>query len=60
MQRFSSVHGYDTEVFGNVEGFLGRAHLAEATCLVLEVYLQHMSGIELKRQWRIRAIIRFR
>ena len=44
------VQGYDTEVFDNVESFLKSAHLAKATCLVLDVQLQHMSGIELKGQ----------
>jgi FixJ family two-component response regulator len=50
VQRVLQVHGYDTEVFDNVEGFLKRAHLAEATCLVLDVHLQDKSGIELRRQ----------
>jgi FixJ family two-component response regulator len=50
LQRVLQVHGYGTEVFDNAEGFLKRAHLAEATCLVLDVQLQHSSGIELRRQ----------
>ena len=50
VQRVLQVHGYDTEVFDSVEGFLKGAHLADATCLVLDVHLQHESGIELRRQ----------
>jgi FixJ family two-component response regulator len=50
VERVLQVHGYDTEVFDDVEGFLKRAHLAAATCLVLDVHLQHTSGIELRRQ----------
>jgi len=50
VQRVLHVHGYDTEVFNSVEGFLKGAHLHEATCLVLDVHLQHESGIELQRK----------
>jgi FixJ family two-component response regulator len=50
VQRVLQVHGFETEVFSSVEGFLEGAHLDEATCLVLDVHLQHMSGIELRRQ----------
>jgi FixJ family two-component response regulator len=50
MQRVLQVHGFDTEVFTSVEGFLEGAHLGEATCLVLDVHLQHKSGIELRHQ----------
>ena len=50
VQRVLHAHGYDTEAFDNIEGFLKRAHLADATCLVLDVHLQHQSGVELRRQ----------
>ena len=50
VQRVLQMHGFATEVFSSVEGFLEGAHLGEATCLVLDVHLQHMSGIELRRQ----------
>ena len=50
VQRVLQVHGFETEVFSSVEGFLEGAHLGEATCLVLDVHLQHRSGIELRRQ----------
>ena len=50
MQRVLQVHGFDTEVFNSVDGFLEGAHLGEATCLVLDIHLQHKSGIELRRQ----------
>jgi FixJ family two-component response regulator len=50
VQRVLQVHGFETEVFSSVEGFLEGAHLDEATCLVLDVHLQPMSGIELRRQ----------
>ena len=50
LQRVLQVHGFDTEAFTSVEGFLKGAHLGEATCLVLDVHLQRKSGIELSRQ----------
>jgi FixJ family two-component response regulator len=50
VQRVLQVHGFETEVFNSVEGFLESAHLGEATCLVLDIHLPHMSGIELRRQ----------
>jgi CheY-like chemotaxis protein len=50
LQRVLQLHGFETEGFSSVEGFLEGAHLDEATCLVLDVHLQHMSGIELRRQ----------
>lgn len=50
VQRVLQVHGFETEVFSSVEGFLEGAHLGEAICLVLDIHLQHMSGVELRRQ----------
>jgi FixJ family two-component response regulator len=50
VQRVLHLHGFETEVFSSAEGFLEGAHLADATCLVLDVHLQHRSGIELRRQ----------
>jgi FixJ family two-component response regulator len=50
VQRVLQVHGYDTEVFNSVEDFLKRAHLEEATCLVLDIHIQHECGIELRRK----------
>jgi FixJ family two-component response regulator len=50
LQRVLQVHGFDTEVFTSVEGFLAGAHLSEAACIVLDVHLQHRSGIDLMHQ----------
>jgi CheY-like chemotaxis protein len=50
VQRVLEFHGFETEVFSSVEGFVEGAHLGDATCLVLDVHLQRMSGIELRRQ----------
>jgi CheY-like chemotaxis protein len=50
VQRVLQVHGFDTQVFNSVDAFITSAHLGEAVCLVLDVHLQHRSGIELERQ----------
>jgi FixJ family two-component response regulator len=50
LQRVLQIHGFATEVFSSVEGFLEGARLAEASCLVLDVHVQYKSGIDLKRQ----------
>jgi FixJ family two-component response regulator len=50
VQRVLQVHGFDTEVFNSGEGFLEGAHLCEASCLVLDIHLPRISGIELRRQ----------
>ena len=50
VERLLRVHGFDAEVFNTVENFLDRARLCDATCLVLDIHLNGMSGIELKRQ----------
>ena len=50
LQRVLQLHGFETEVFSSAEGFLEGAHLDDATCLVLDVHLQNISGIDLRRQ----------
>jgi FixJ family two-component response regulator len=50
VQRVLHLHGFETEVFSSAEGFLEGARLGDAICLVLDVHLQHMSGIDLRRQ----------
>ena len=44
---------FQTEVFASAEDFLAAGHLAESSCLVLDVQLPGISGIEL--QHRLRA-----
>ena len=36
LDRVLKAHGFDTQVFDTVEGFLGGARLSEASCLVLD------------------------
>ena len=50
IERMVKAHGYDAEIFDRVEDFHDRAHLSEATCLVLDINLNGTSGIELRRE----------
>jgi FixJ family two-component response regulator len=56
VERLLKVHGFDTEVFNTVESFLDRTNLCDATCLVLDIHLNGMSGIELRRQLTLSGI----
>jgi FixJ family two-component response regulator len=50
VERLLRVHGFDAEVFNDVEIFLDRANLRDATCLVLDIDLDGISGIELRQK----------
>jgi FixJ family two-component response regulator len=43
-------------VFNTVESFFDRANLCDATCLILDIHLNGMSGIELRRQLTLSGI----
>jgi FixJ family two-component response regulator len=48
--RLLGAHGFDAEVFESAEAFLRRDAAKEAACLVLDIHLGGMSGIELRRR----------
>jgi FixJ family two-component response regulator len=50
LQRLLNVHGFDTEVFTSAEAFLAGEAKTQAMCLVLDIHLGGMSGIELRRR----------
>jgi len=50
LARLLNASGYDTEIFESAEAFLRRSQSREAICLVLDIHLSGMSGIELRRQ----------
>jgi FixJ family two-component response regulator len=56
VERLLKVRGFDTEVFDTVESFLDRANLCDARCLVLDIHLNGMLGIELRRQLTLSGI----
>ena len=45
-----SAHGYDTEEYPSAEEFLIAATASKATCLVVDIQLGDISGVELMRQ----------
>jgi FixJ family two-component response regulator len=50
LERLLNASGFDTEVFCSAEAFLARKAAREAACLVLDIHLGGMSGIELRRR----------
>ena len=47
------AHGFATELFTSAEEFLDHGAAAQADCLLLDIHLGGMSGIELRHQLRI-------
>ena len=50
IERLLGAKGFDVEAFPSAEAFLAGAAASEATCLVLDIHLGGMSGIELRRR----------
>ena len=50
MASLLSAHGYDTEEYPSAEEFLLAATASKATCLVVDIQLGDISGVELMRQ----------
>src|SRR5262245_14398375 len=50
LERLLNASGFDTEVFPSAESFLARTDAREAACIVLDIHLGGMSGIELRRR----------
>jgi len=50
LARIIGAAGLKVEVFTSAEEFLGSERLTDSTCLVLDVDLPGMSGVELQRQ----------
>jgi FixJ family two-component response regulator len=48
--RLLSVHGFATQTFGSAEALLDSDALRSATCMLLDIHLGGISGIELKRR----------
>lgn len=49
-QRLLRAHGYAVEAFYSAESYLARTSTARVDCLLLDVNLDGMSGLELQRQ----------
>jgi FixJ family two-component response regulator len=50
LRRLLSAHGFRVQTFESAELFLDGMEGSEAECLVLDVHLGGMSGIDLQRQ----------
>ena len=50
VERLLNAHGFGTAVFTSAEDFLDRGDQGKVSCLVLDVNLGGMSGIELRRE----------
>jgi FixJ family two-component response regulator len=52
LSRLLSAHGFQVETFPSAELFLDHLANCEAECLVLDIHLGGISGIDLQRQLR--------
>jgi FixJ family two-component response regulator len=50
LNRLLSAHGFRVQTFASAELFLDVIEKCEAECLILDVHLGGMSGIDLQRQ----------
>ena len=50
LQRLLTAHGFVTEAYTSAEGFLERGAASKANCLVLDINLGGISGIDLRRR----------
>jgi FixJ family two-component response regulator len=49
MERLLGAYGFVTKVFGSAEAFLDLNAAADVDCLLVDIHLGGMSGIELRR-----------
>jgi FixJ family two-component response regulator len=50
IERLLTAHGFGTELYASAEEFLAREQVIEFTCVLIDVHLPGMSGIELRRR----------
>ena len=50
LERLLTVHGFSADVFESIEDFCERANHSAAACLVLDIHMPGMSGIDFGRQ----------
>ncbi|MBS0308947.1 MAG: response regulator [Proteobacteria bacterium] len=49
LDRLLRAHGYHAEVYGSAESFLERQSATRITCLILDIDLDGISGLELQK-----------
>jgi FixJ family two-component response regulator len=58
IERLLAAHGFVTQVFASAEAFLDSRAANVAACLILDIHLGGMSGIELRRRLNaVRSIL---
>jgi FixJ family two-component response regulator len=50
LEQLISALGYETELYASAEAFINAATKSEAVCLVVDICLGDITGIELNRQ----------
>jgi FixJ family two-component response regulator len=50
VERLLAAHGFETESYESAEAFLACVATTQARCVVLDIHLEGMSGIALRRQ----------
>ena len=50
VDRLLSVHGFGTELYDSAEAYLGGAAASGAACLVVDIHLGGMSGLDLSHR----------
>jgi FixJ family two-component response regulator len=50
LEQLMSANGYATELFSSADSFLEAAATSKADCLVIDIQLGTVSGVELRRQ----------
>lgn len=50
LKRLLDVHGFAVEIFPSGEAFLERGDIGDVSCVVLDIHLNGMSGIEIRRR----------
>jgi FixJ family two-component response regulator len=50
MKRLMRSRGYRVEVFPSAADFLGSSHLGETACLIADIHMPAMTGVELYRR----------
>ena len=50
IERLLNAHGYQTQVYASAETFLEADSTSTIGCLVLDIHLGDMSGIQLRRR----------
>jgi FixJ family two-component response regulator len=50
VERLLAAHGFETESYESAEAFLACVATTQVRCVVLDIHLEGMSGIALRRQ----------